>query len=292
MPGSTANRERGAAQREGLPPCVQRDAQPVQFLARRSQGTLRSDGVHPVLFRVGEVAVYSYGVMMVVALGAGFVALLLAALRLRYSLPGVALVGCLLPGTMLLGAKAGWWLEHLDELQRLGWLGGGMALAPALVLSLATAALVGLLFKEQLGATLDVVVIGLSMSVGVGRVGCFLSGCCVGKPTSMPWGLVFPTGERIPETLRGVPLHPTQLYAVALFTLLAIALLWRGPQRRFPGELTLVAVTVFGLVSVAEPFVRLDEPHVPFKVVAWLLVVLAAIAATVLLGRRAAPAAA
>lgn len=291
MPWSTANRGRSAAQREGVPPCVQRDAQPVQFLARRSRGTLRSDGVHPVLFRVGEVAVYSYGVMMVVALGAGFVALLLAALRLRYSLPGVALLGCLLPATMVFGAKVGWRLGHLDELEREGWLGGGMALVPALVLSLAAAGLVGLLFKEQLGATLDVVVIGLSMSVGVGRLGCFLAGCCVGKPTSMPWGLVFPTSTLIPETLHEVPLHPTQLYALVLFTLLSIVLLWRGPKRRFSGELTLVAIVVFGVVSMAEPFVRLDEPHVPFKVVAWLLVVLAALAATVLLGRRAAPAA-
>lgn len=63
--------------------------------------------MHPVLFRVGEVAVSAYGVMMLVALGAGFVALLLAAIRLRYSLPAAAAIACVLPFAMLFGSKAG-----------------------------------------------------------------------------------------------------------------------------------------------------------------------------------------
>lgn len=248
--------------------------------------------MHPVLFRVGEVAVYSYGLMMLVALGGGFVALLLAAIRLRYSLPAAAAIACVLPFAMLFGSKAGWVILNFTEVARDGnWLGGGMMLMPGLLMALVCAAVLGLIFKQHLGATLDVTVIALATGMGVGRMGCFLAGCCVGKPTSLPWGLVFPTGNLIPETLHGVALHPTQLYALALFMVLAIALLWRGPKRRFTGELTLVAIAVFGVVSVVEPFVRLNEEPVPFKLVAWTVVALAALVATVLLGRRAAPAA-
>jgi len=46
-----------------------------------------------------------------------------------------------------------------------------------------------------------------------GRLGCFLAGCCYGRPAELPWAVAF-TDPRsmVPEHLRGVPLHPTQLY--------------------------------------------------------------------------------
>ena len=43
----------------------------------------------------------------------------------------------------------------------------------------------------------------VAIGVGVGRVGCFLRGCCYGKETSLSWGVNF--GD-------GISRHPTQLY--------------------------------------------------------------------------------
>jgi phosphatidylglycerol:prolipoprotein diacylglycerol transferase len=47
----------------------------------------------------------------------------------------------------------------------------------------------------------------------IGRLGCLAEGCCHGRPTMMPWGVVFrdPTSSVSQEFL-GVALHPTQLY--------------------------------------------------------------------------------
>jgi phosphatidylglycerol:prolipoprotein diacylglycerol transferase len=39
---------------------------------------------------------------------------------------------------------------------------------------------------------LDTLAIGLMLALVFGRVGCFLNGCCYGKPTELPWGLRFP----------------------------------------------------------------------------------------------------
>ena len=48
-----------------------------------------------------------------------------------------------------------------------------------------------------------------------GRLGCFLAGCCYGRPTTLPWGVVFrDPRSMVPQELLGVPLHPTQLYEV------------------------------------------------------------------------------
>ncbi|MBL7154610.1 MAG: prolipoprotein diacylglyceryl transferase [Phycisphaerae bacterium] len=46
-------------------------------------------------------------------------------------------------------------------------------------------------YKLPIRRYLDVVAIGLMLAL-VGRIGCFLNGCCWGKPTTLPWGVRFP----------------------------------------------------------------------------------------------------
>lgn len=47
-----------------------------------------------------------------------------------------------------------------------------------------------------------------ALGYALGRFACFAAGCCYGKPTELPWALVFPTVDSFPR-------HPTQLYASA-----------------------------------------------------------------------------
>jgi hypothetical protein len=42
---------------------------------------------------------------------------------------------------------------------------------------------------------MDVLAIGLTAALLFGRIGCFLNGCCYGKPTDLPWGVRFPYGS-------------------------------------------------------------------------------------------------
>jgi phosphatidylglycerol:prolipoprotein diacylglycerol transferase len=39
---------------------------------------------------------------------------------------------------------------------------------------------------------LDVIAVGLFFAIAFGRIGCFLNGCCFGKPTELPWAVRFP----------------------------------------------------------------------------------------------------
>ncbi|HOM60551.1 MAG TPA: prolipoprotein diacylglyceryl transferase [Anaerohalosphaeraceae bacterium] len=43
----------------------------------------------------------------------------------------------------------------------------------------------------------DVLSIGLMVGLGFGRIGCFLSGCCYGQCTDLPWGVRFPYGSLV-----------------------------------------------------------------------------------------------
>ena len=44
--------------------------------------------------------------------------ILLAAMRLRYSVVAAAVMGCLIPLPMLLGATVGWWLINSEQISR------------------------------------------------------------------------------------------------------------------------------------------------------------------------------
>jgi len=77
----------------------------------------------------------------------------------------------------------------------------------------------------------DSYAVPVALAVAIGRVGCFFGGCCFGQPTSLPWGVVFPTA---PDKL---PRHPTQLYEAAFHVSVAIFLVvcaqqgWLDRQR-------------------------------------------------------------
>jgi phosphatidylglycerol:prolipoprotein diacylglycerol transferase len=49
--------------------------------------------------------------------------------------------------------------------------------------------------KLPLRHYLDVLAIGLMMALVFGRIGCYLNGCCYGKPTELPWAIRFPYGS-------------------------------------------------------------------------------------------------
>lgn len=69
----------------------------------------------------------------------------------------------------------------------------------------------------------------------LGRIGCFLGGCCFGKPTDCIFGVVFPAGSLPYEHYGGaVKIHPTQLYEAVFLALLAFCL-WRFSKKNaFP----------------------------------------------------------
>lgn len=69
----------------------------------------------------------------------------------------------------------------------------------------------------SVAAALDVMVVGLGVFLVAGRVGCFLSGCCHGRPCAL--GVRYGRGT-VHETLVGIRLFPLQLAEAAVIALL------------------------------------------------------------------------
>lgn len=59
---------------------------------------------------------------------------------------------------------------------------------------------------------IDIIAAAVPINQSLGRVGCFLAGCCYGRETDSPIGVIFPSGCLAPA---GVKLLPTQLFSAA-----------------------------------------------------------------------------
>jgi phosphatidylglycerol:prolipoprotein diacylglycerol transferase len=106
---------------------------------------------------------------------------------------------------------------------------------------------------------LDILALTGCVAEGVGRWGCYFSGCCFGTPTDLPWAVTFPEiGRRLHAGLPDVPIHPTQIYMSlnSLAILGVLVLLYR--RKRFHGRIISVYVFLYAVTRFFLEFVRGD----------------------------------
>jgi len=212
--------------------------------------------MYPVLFRIGSFEITSFGVLVAVGALVG-IWIFQRELR-RRSLPesGVdAAIAGVLGG--LLGAKLLWTFEHMGEEPFAGLLfsRGGMSWFGGLLGGVGAG--MWMLRRRGVPVMAGIAAAAPALAVGhaIGRVGCFLVGDDYGRPTDLPWGVAFPEG--LPPT--NVPVHPTQLYEMALLIPIAWALMrWRRlgvPDRVVVGRY----LVMVGVVRFAIEFIRVNE---------------------------------
>jgi phosphatidylglycerol:prolipoprotein diacylglycerol transferase len=117
-------------------------------------------------------------------------------------------------GSGLIGAKAWYKVLHPnDPLFR----GGGWAVDGFLVVAPLVAALTLFAWDQPIGVVLDATTPGIFFAVAIGRVGCFMTGCCAGRCTASRWG-IWSSDRRV-----GARRIPTQLLESAAGLALGVA---------------------------------------------------------------------
>jgi phosphatidylglycerol:prolipoprotein diacylglycerol transferase len=220
--------------------------------------------LHPELLSLGPIHIRSYGALLAIAFLVGTWLALKEARRLKLDedrLVTVVLVS-LIAG--VLGARMLYVIEHIDEFRR-QWAGalaiwqGGLTLYGGVV----AGTLAGLVTARRLGQPLWVVADALTPSFALGtmfgRVGCFLNGCCYGRPTGRSWGVIFPPDSYAGLEFGSVPLHPSQLYN-AFAGLVLFLVFWGLRTRRWtPGVRFWGFLATFALVRIGIDFTRAWE---------------------------------
>ncbi len=188
--------------------------------------------MHPILFRVFGLSLHSYGLLLAIAFLVGIQ--LFVSRGVRRGLPEEKLhtVSLLLLVLAIVGGRGLFVLTHWSDYARdpLGALRlweGGLILYGGYILSIAG----GIWYLRRAGLPVwrvaDAIAPSAAIGIGIGRIGCFLNGCCYGLPTKLPWGVHFPPGSYSSFTFPGEALQPSQLYlaasGAAIFTWLIIA---------------------------------------------------------------------
>jgi len=136
------------------------------------------------------------------------------------------------------------------------FIGGGGVFYGGLIGAAAGAFISSRIRKWNFIAVLDTLCAPAAFAHGFGRVGCFLAGCCFGRETHGPLGIVFPEGSLAPA---GVKVLPTQLFEAVFLFLLSGALgliLWRTQKT---GLSIGVYLTVYAVWRFVIEFFRDDR---------------------------------
>ncbi|WP_323752629.1 prolipoprotein diacylglyceryl transferase [Marinobacter sp.] len=103
------------------------------------------------------------------------------------------------------------------------------------------------------------------VGLGAGRVGNFINGELWGKPTDLPWGMVFPQAQD------ALARHPSQLYQVALEGVALFAILWWFSAKERPKmAVSGLFLLCYGVFRFLVEFVRLPDAHLGYLAFDWV----------------------
>jgi phosphatidylglycerol:prolipoprotein diacylglycerol transferase len=88
------------------------------------------------------------------------------------------------------------------------------------------------------------------LALGAGRLGNFINAELWGRPSSLPWAMIFPDVDRVPR-------HPSQLYEFALEGVALFALLWWFSSKPRPrGAVSALFLIGYGAFRFAVEYTR------------------------------------
>jgi phosphatidylglycerol:prolipoprotein diacylglycerol transferase len=244
--------------------------------------------VLPALDDGGGVPIRGYGVMLVLAAAAGTWLSIDAARRKGIDADTILSLATTVFLWGLVGARLFYVLQYRERFFREGvpafdslraildLSAGGLVVFG----SLPTAGLAAWAFARRRSipflTLLDCAAPGMLLGLAIGRIGCFLNGCCYGGPCDLPWAVRFPPESPpwIDQVRRGLlpppaadggaswslPVHPTQLYSALDAALLCGLVVAFRPFARREGEVFALALTLHPISRMLLEAIRVDEP--------------------------------
>lgn len=215
--------------------------------------------MRPVLFNVFGVKVYGYGTMIALGICAALAILIRTVRKKGYnedSILNMAIVTIILG---ILGGKVFYIISDLNNIiknpSQLLDIGNGFVVYGAVIFGALSVIGFSKKYKWNPLELLDMVAPPVVFAQGIGRIGCFLAGCCYGRETTLPIGVKFKVGSLGPTD---VFVHPTQLYSSAFDIILALLLLYYAKKERKDGRIFSLYVIIYSIGRFIVEFLRND----------------------------------
>lgn len=210
--------------------------------------------MYPVICTIGPFNIYSYGLMLVIALG---VASFLAARRAArdgvaaetvFNFSFIVFISGTL-GARLFYVFENTWYYFRHPLEIFMLQKGGLSWYGGFILGSIAALAYLKKIKADTPAFLDLIIPFVALGQSLGRIGCLLNGCCYGKPSI--FGLYLPSMNAV--------LIPTQLYSSLALLVIFITLRLRQDSRHKKGEIFFMYLLLYSIKRFFIEFWRADN---------------------------------
>ncbi len=228
----------------------------------------------PVAFEIGPLAIRWYGVFVALGFLTGLLYVQHRAAKAGFggerasNLVFLGLIGGLV-GARLFYVTLNW--EHFSAapLEMLRLDHGGLVYYGGLIGGTLTLVAACLIRGIPMGRLADLLIPGLPLGHALGRIGCFLNGCCFGGVTDGFCAVQYDPGSQAAavhahrELIDSVaqaplPVLPVQLLAAACNVAIFVFLLWIERRLRYRGQLLAVYLATYGVYRFLLEFLRGD----------------------------------
>lgn len=225
----------------------------------------------PVAIKIGALAIRWYGIMAAL----GFLAAVMVGLKNRkfaemtkdqvYNLLLVAMVSGIVGARFFYVVQ--FWSQqfrgNLLEIFRIDH--GGLVFYGGFICAMLALWIYCRKNKLDILKVLSFLAPSLSLGHVFGRIGCFLNGCCFGRPTGLPWGYTYPAGTAPAERYHDLVIHPVQLYEVIGNIVIFGVLQYLLPKTK-SGQLAGLYMIIYGILRFSDEFFRGDHKDFIFGV--------------------------
>jgi phosphatidylglycerol:prolipoprotein diacylglycerol transferase len=240
--------------------------------------------VYPVLLDLGFWQLRSYGVFVAIAIAVGVWWSVREAERRGFSRGVIYDLAWAAVLAGLVGARL-WYVIFSDPAAYLArpweilalWH-GGLSVHGALFAGLVAAVWFVRRRSLPFWRSADAVVPGLILGQTVGQIACLLNGDTFGKPTTLPWVIVFTHPAAMAPL--GVPLHPIQVYELLAYGAVFLVVQRVARTARREGSAVLTYATLYGVARLAMEFFRGDPPMIAGIIVPQAVSAVMVVAAT------------
>ncbi|MCK4805882.1 MAG: prolipoprotein diacylglyceryl transferase [Candidatus Pacebacteria bacterium] len=204
--------------------------------------------MYPILFKVSNLSVESYWVFMALGFIIGGIVIYWQTKKRNLNPQKAKYLIIITIISAFIGSRLGYVFLNFSSYQKdllkilQFWKGGFSWQGGFIAAFLITFFLVLKNDRENSGKWCDSYILGILIGHSIGRIGCFLNGCCYGIIRNVPWAIKFPNlGDNL---LR----HPTQLYEAFSYFLIFLLLYFYSKKIKLKnGSLFFIGATLHSL---------------------------------------------
>ena len=226
--------------------------------------------IDPIALQLGPISIHWYGIMYMLAFASAWWLAMRRAPIAGFSKEQVSdiifygAIGVVLGGRIgyILFYQFGAFIAEPSMILRV-WE-GGMSFHGGLIGVILAVIFCARRQQRSFASIMDFVAPIVPLGLGAGRLGNFIGGELWGRPTELPWGMVFPHVDQLAR-------HPSQLYQFALEGIFLFILVWLySAKPRASLQVSGMFLLGYGGQRLVVEFARQPDAHLNFIAFGWL----------------------